>query len=138
MVCFGAIGGLFALLLPPALMSHSETFAAASDTSFGSANEKQPAARRPTAVKIALRMLKEEGLVHAEASFCFDAFQFCVLVSDFANAKAWARRAWEVACVTAGPESAAARTFKMYWANPRAHRFAGLLPRGVLGGPDSS
>lgn len=59
-------------------------------------------------------------------------------VSDFANAKAWARRAWEVACVTAGPESAAARTFKMYWANPRAHRFAGLLPRGVLGGPDSS
>lgn len=51
MVCFAAIGGLFALLLPPALMSHSETFAAASDTSFGSANEKQPAAKRPTAVR---------------------------------------------------------------------------------------
>lgn len=25
-------------------------------------------------------MLKEESLVHYEASFCYDAFQFCVLV----------------------------------------------------------
>ena len=32
-------------------------------------------------IKIALKLLKEEGLVHYEASFCFDAFQFCVLVS---------------------------------------------------------
>lgn len=26
-------------------------------------------------------MLKEESLIHYEASFCYDAFQFCVLVS---------------------------------------------------------
>ena len=25
-------------------------------------------------------MLKDESLVHYEASFCYDAFQFCVLV----------------------------------------------------------
>ena len=31
-------------------------------------------------IKLALRMLKEEGLIHYEASFCYDAFQFCVLV----------------------------------------------------------
>ena len=34
-----------------------------------------------TQVKLALRLLQEEQLVHYEASFCFDAFQFCVLVS---------------------------------------------------------
>lgn len=32
-------------------------------------------------VRLALRMLKEEGLIHHEASFCYDAYQFCVLVS---------------------------------------------------------
>lgn len=31
-------------------------------------------------IKLALRMLKEESLIHYEASFCYDAFQFCVLV----------------------------------------------------------
>ena len=34
-----------------------------------------------TQIKLALRMLKEESLIHYEASFCYDAFQFCVLVS---------------------------------------------------------
>ncbi|KAI0754279.1 SET domain-containing protein [Daedaleopsis nitida] len=87
-------------------------------------------------VKLALRNLKEEELVHYEASFCFDAFQFCVLVSDFTNAKAWIRKAWESSCITAGPDSPTARTFKMYWANPRAHQLAGMLPRMTLSGPD--
>ncbi|OBZ67855.1 SET domain-containing protein 5 [Grifola frondosa] len=87
-------------------------------------------------VKIALRLLKEENLVHYEASFCYDAFQFCVLVSDFTSAKAWARKAWEASCNTSGLESAASRAFKMYWANPRAHRFAGILPHMALSGPD--
>lgn len=31
-------------------------------------------------VKLALQLLKEEELVHYEASFCFDGFQFCILV----------------------------------------------------------
>jgi len=105
-------------------------------------DEVSKCAKEPTLgmrkAKIALRLLKDESLVHYEASFCFDAFQLCVLVSDFANAKAWARRAWEASCSTSGPESPAARTFKMYWANPRAHRSAGMLPRMVLSGPDSS
>ncbi|RPD54909.1 SET domain-containing protein [Lentinus tigrinus ALCF2SS1-7] len=87
-------------------------------------------------VKLALRLLQEEQLVHYEASFCFDAFQFCVLVSDFANAKAWVRKAWEAACNSSGPDSPTARTFKMYWANPRTHQLAGVLPRMTLSGPE--
>jgi len=87
-------------------------------------------------LKIALRLLRDEGIVHYEASFCFDAFQFCVLVSDIPNAKAWVRKAWEATCSISGPDSAAARNFKMYWANPRAHQLTGMLPRMTLSGPD--
>ena len=110
-------------------------------------------------IKLALKMLKDESLVHYEASFCYDAFQFCVLVSsclpapwlpclqracadvvrqvsDFTNAKAWIRRAWEVSVYTSGPVSNAARMFKMYWANPRSHQLAGTLPHTTLSGPD--
>ncbi|KAI0355860.1 SET domain-containing protein [Trametes cingulata] len=87
-------------------------------------------------VKLALRLLKEEELVHYEASFCFDAFQFCILVSDYVNAKAWIRKAWEASCNTSGPDSPASRAFKMYWANPRAHELAGVLPSAMLHGPD--
>ncbi|TBU28052.1 SET domain-containing protein [Dichomitus squalens] len=87
-------------------------------------------------VKLAIRLLNEEQLVHYETSFCFDAFQFCVMVSDFTSAKAWVKKAWEASCNTAGPDSPAARTFKMYWANPRAHQLAGMHPRMMLSGPD--
>ncbi|CDO71128.1 hypothetical protein BN946_scf184844.g132 [Trametes cinnabarina] len=87
-------------------------------------------------VKLALRLLKEENLVHYEASFCFDAFQFCTLVSDYANAKLWVRKAWEASCNTSGLDSPASRAFKMYWANPRAHELAGLLQHATLHGPD--
>ncbi|OSD05164.1 SET domain-containing protein [Trametes coccinea BRFM310] len=87
-------------------------------------------------VKLALRLLKEENLVHYEASFCFDAFQFCILVSDYVNAKLWVRKAWEASCNTSGPDSPASRAFKMYWANPRAHELAGVLPQATLHGPD--
>ncbi|KAH9836264.1 SET domain-containing protein [Rhodofomes roseus] len=86
--------------------------------------------------KLALRLLQEENLALYEATFCFDAFQLCALVSDFSNAKAWARRAWEASCASTGPDGPAARTFKMYWANPRAHRLAGTMPRMVLSGPN--
>ncbi|KIP04481.1 hypothetical protein PHLGIDRAFT_19952 [Phlebiopsis gigantea 11061_1 CR5-6] len=87
-------------------------------------------------IKLALQMLKEESLIHYEASFCYDAFQFCVLVSDFVNAKAWIRKAWEVSCITSGPDSNAARMFKVYWANPRSHTLAAVLPKTTLSGPD--
>ncbi|TCD66925.1 hypothetical protein EIP91_000764 [Steccherinum ochraceum] len=72
-------------------------------------------------IKIALRLLKEEKLIHYETSFYYDAFQFCVMVSDFSNAKAWIKRSWEISCCTSGPDSDIARMFKLYWANPRAH-----------------
>lgn len=57
-------------------------------------------------------------------------------VSDFTNAKAWIRRAWEVSVYTSGPDSNAARMFKMYWANPRSHQLAGTLPQTTLSPPD--
>jgi len=88
-------------------------------------------------IKLALQLLKKECLLHYEASFCYDAFQYCVMVSDFSNAKNWIRRAWEVSCCTSGPESDTARMFKTYWANPRAHELAGALHRMSLSGPDS-
>ncbi|KAH8103018.1 SET domain-containing protein [Cristinia sonorae] len=87
-------------------------------------------------IKKALRLLQEEHLVHYEASFYYDAFQFCIMVSDFMNAKAWIRRAWEVSCCTSGPDSDVARMFKLYWANPRAHHLAGTLPKTILCGPE--
>lgn len=34
-------------------------------------------------IKLALRLLKEEKLVHYETSFCYDAFQFCTMVRLF-------------------------------------------------------
>ncbi|KAI0718122.1 hypothetical protein C8Q72DRAFT_798807 [Fomitopsis betulina] len=86
--------------------------------------------------KLALCLLQEEGLALYEATFCFDAFQLCVMVSDFTKAKVWARKAWEAACAASGPDSPAARTFKMYWANPRAHRLAGTMPRVAPSGPE--
>ncbi|KAI0346654.1 SET domain-containing protein [Trametopsis cervina] len=87
-------------------------------------------------IQLALCMLKEESLVHHEASFCYDAYQFCVSVSDFQNAKKWIRRAWEVSCITSGQDSNAARMFKIYYANPRSHQLAALLPKMTLSGPD--
>lgn len=57
-------------------------------------------------------------------------------MSDFVNAKAWVKKAWEASCDTMGPESPAAHTFKLYWANPRAHPLAGTLPDMTLSGPD--
>ena len=57
-------------------------------------------------------------------------------MSDFVNAKAWVKKAWEASCDTMGPESPAARTFKLYWANPRAHPLTGTLPDMTLSGPD--
>jgi len=88
-------------------------------------------------IKLALQLLKKETLVHYEASFCYDAFQYCVMVSDFSNAKNWIRRAWEVSCCTSGPDGDTSRMFKTYWANPRAHELAGVLHKMTLSGPDS-
>jgi hypothetical protein len=100
-------------------------------------------------------MLKDESLVHYEASFCYDAYQFCVSVrilfllsqkddlltlcqvSDYSNAKKWIRRAWEVSCNTSGHDCHAARMFKIYYANPRSHQLAGALPKMTLTSPDS-
>lgn len=87
-------------------------------------------------IKKALRLLKDEHLVHYEASFCYDAFQFCAMVSDFVNAKQWIRKAYDVSVCTSGPESESARMFRMYLANPKAHPLAGILSKGVLSGPD--
>ncbi|KAJ3000255.1 hypothetical protein NUW54_g6809 [Trametes sanguinea] len=66
----------------------------------------------------------------------FEEVAFCILVSDYAHAKLWVRKAWEASCSTSGPDSPASRAFKMYWANPRAHELAGALQPATLHGPD--
>ncbi|KAI0073770.1 SET domain-containing protein [Panus rudis PR-1116 ss-1] len=109
------------------------TIAALYDEVGECANEPMLAIRK---VKRALRLLKEEGIVTYVTSFCYDAFQFCVMVSDFSTAKQWIRQAYEVSLCTTGPDSDAARMFKMYWANPRAHPMAGAFQKSILSGPD--
>ncbi|KAI0676224.1 SET domain-containing protein [Trametes maxima] len=86
-------------------------------------------------VKEALRLLAEEGLFTRRASFYYDAFQFCVSVSDTKNAKAWAKKAWEEYYVERGPDSNDAEKMHGYARDPRTHMAFGLLPQKFLSGP---
>lgn len=87
-------------------------------------------------VKTALRLLKEEGLVHGEEGFSYDAFQFCVAASDLIHANAWIQKAWKVACISCGEDSESAIKFKGYMRNPKTHMAWGLYQRMTLEGPD--
>ncbi|TBU44239.1 SET domain-containing protein [Dichomitus squalens] len=88
-------------------------------------------------VKMALRLLAEENLLECDASLYYDAFQFCVSVSDVKNAKAWVTKAWEAFSVIRGPDSENSKTMAMYMKDVRQHRSFGLLPRAKLSGPET-
>ncbi|EJF60540.1 SET domain-containing protein [Dichomitus squalens LYAD-421 SS1] len=88
-------------------------------------------------VKLALRLLAEENLLECHASFYYDAFQFCVSVSDVKNAKAWVTKAWEAFSVIRGPDSEDAKRMATYMKDVRQHRSFGLLPRAKLSGPET-
>ncbi|TBU60116.1 SET domain-containing protein [Dichomitus squalens] len=88
-------------------------------------------------VKMALRLLAEENLLERSVSFCIDAIQFCVSVSDIKNAKAWAKKALEVSILTTGPNSKEVKTMTALMEDVRQHRSFGLLPRAKLSGPET-
>jgi len=77
-------------------------------------------------VKVALRLLQEEGL----------AYQFCVVTSDLIHAKARIQKAWKAACSSAGEDSEAAVEFKRYMKHPKTHPSWGKGRRMTLEGPD--
>ncbi|PCH35097.1 hypothetical protein WOLCODRAFT_155769 [Wolfiporia cocos MD-104 SS10] len=88
-------------------------------------------------VKLALRYLNEEGLLESHGdSYYYDGFQFYTSSSDINSAKAWAKKAWELACRNKGPDSEEARRFDVFVQNPRAHPSFGLLTRQKLSGPE--
>ncbi|KAI0754251.1 SET domain-containing protein [Daedaleopsis nitida] len=88
-------------------------------------------------VKMALKLLAEENLADSRsASFYYDAFQFCISVSDVRNAKEWVTKAWAAYCVERGPECPDAEKMATYKENPRAHPAFGLLPKQFLVGPE--
>ncbi|KAM5543458.1 hypothetical protein V8D89_002709 [Ganoderma adspersum] len=88
------------------------------------------------AVKAALRLLGEEGLLpHFGLTLYYAAFQFCVCVADVKNAKAWIKKTWEAYCISAGPESEDAVELAAYMEDVRQHPVFDQLPRRTLAGP---
>ena len=57
------------------------------------------------------------------------------MASDFQNAKAWIKRAYEVAALSASPESEKLKQFQSYVKRPQSHPAAGLFQRAKLSGP---
>ncbi|KAH9852356.1 SET domain-containing protein [Lenzites betulinus] len=57
-------------------------------------------------VKLAIRLLREEGLLESHSiSWYSIGFEFCARAGDAASATEWARKAWEAACIMKGPDS---------------------------------
>jgi len=87
-------------------------------------------------IKTALGLLKEEGLVHCEDTFSYDAFQFCIATSDLIHAKAWIQKAWKVEITSCGEDSESAMKYKRYMKHPKTHLAWGFSPKMTLEGPD--
>jgi hypothetical protein len=87
---------------------------------------------------MALNLLQDEGLVHGEHQFAYDAYQFCVSCKDLSNAKAWMKKAWEGACQVSGSDSEDALKNKRYFDNPASHPAWGFIGgrKLTLEGPD--
>ena len=88
-------------------------------------------------VKTAVRLLQEEGLVHEEDTFSYDAFQFCAVASDLIHAKAWIQKAWKAACSSSGEDSESAKKFEGYVKRPKTHPSWGKGYRMTLEGPEN-
>jgi len=90
-------------------------------------------------VKIALKLLREEGLVHGEDNFAYDAFQFCAGCANLQCAKAWAEKAWNAAHRTSGSDGEQTLKFLRLAKNPKPHPAWGLTRQRAVGleGPDA-
>lgn len=84
---------------------------------------------------LALRYLREEGLIVYASAFYRMGFMCCSSVSDFAHAKLWARKGYELGCIAFGERKS--ESWKLLKQNPRACAEAGTRNRRTLAGPDS-
>jgi len=57
--------------------------------------------------KLALRLLKKEGILNFQETLCYDAYQLSTAedLQHPLEALAWARKAWKASCILTGPES---------------------------------
>ena len=85
---------------------------------------------------LALRYLREEGLVVYGSVFYRTGFTFCAAVSDFQSAKAWARQAQKASAAVFGDQHAS--RWKRYTLDPASYPEAGTLGKMTLAAPDSS
>ena len=84
---------------------------------------------------LALRYLREEGLVVHSSVFYRAGFTLCAAVSDFASAVLWARKAYQLWCVAFGERKAG--IWKILVQDPGACEQAGMWRRRTLAGPDA-
>ena len=84
---------------------------------------------------LALKYLREESLVAYGSAFYRTGFTFCAAVSDFASAKAWARKAHQLWCIVFGENKA--EQWRLLVLNPKACAQAGSFTRMTLAGPDA-
>lgn len=89
-------------------------------------------------MKTVLRLLQEEGIINYEASFSYDAFQFCVIASDVVHAKAWITKAWNAYCSSNGPDvdTPESKRYRAYMKKPKSHLAWGKGHKMALEGPD--
>ncbi|KAL4246464.1 SET domain-containing protein [Abortiporus biennis] len=86
-------------------------------------------------VAIALKCINEEKLFAYQSTFYFFGFHICAAVSDFKNARLWARKAYEASSLIFNNE--ASKSIKRYAEDPTAYSEAGTLSKRTLAGPDS-
>ena len=91
--------------------------------------------RNVTQVMLALKYLREENLVVYGSVFYRTGFTLCATVSDFANARGWARKAHQLWCVAFGEDKA--QPWRVLVSNPQACEHAGLHKHRTLAGPDA-
>ena len=85
---------------------------------------------------LALRYLREEGLVACGTAFYRAGFTCCAAVSDYRSAAAWARQAYQMACLAFGEHKA--EDWKHLMQDPKVCQQAGTLRRRTLAGPDAA
>ena len=91
--------------------------------------------RNVTQVMLALKYLRDENLVVYGSVFYRTGFTLCAAVSDYVNAEAWAKKAYELTCTAYGERRA--ETWKILAQDPRVYEEAGVLGRRTLAGPDA-
>ncbi|KAI0761262.1 hypothetical protein BD413DRAFT_617143 [Trametes elegans] len=81
-------------------------------------------------IRRAIELLKEEGILELYGNiFYMHGYRFCALAGDAESARAWAQKAWEVECITKGPESESACHWLALVDHPENSEHFGRSPR---------